>query len=114
MLKKLFGRAHLTAPREGGHEASAEEQLLKILVQDYCHGRHVCLKDMIEMMEREIIYLVLEEAGGNQRTAARMLGVRANTLHYKIRRMGLVPVQKYMMVEDLAGAAEPHNPRGGH
>lgn len=114
MLKKLFGRAGSTAPVEVGHQASAEEQLLKILVREYCHERHVCLKDMVEMMEREIIYLVLEEADGNQRTAARLLGVRPNTLHYKIRRMGLVPVQKYVMVEDLADSGQPHHPRGGH
>ncbi len=114
MMKKLFGRARSTAPDAGTHEASAEEQLLRVLIQDYCHQQHVRLKDMMEMMERQIIYLVLEESGGNQRTAARMLGVKPNTLHYKIHRMGLVPVQKYVMVEDLAGGGEELGPRGGH
>ena len=65
------------------------------------------------MMEREIIYQVLEEAHGNQRKAARLLGVRPNTLHYKIQRMGLVPVHKYMLPEELPEVGRRRTPPTG-
>jgi len=84
--------------------------LLKLYVQEYCLHQHICLKKLILMLEREIIYLVLEEAHGNQRAAAKLLGVRPNTLHYKIQRMGLVPVHKYMMIENIMGSQEMGQP----
>jgi transcriptional regulator with GAF, ATPase, and Fis domain len=126
MFKGLFKKEPATQPAEGGaHYASPEEELLRVVVRDYCLNQHICLKDLIDSMEREIIYLVLEEARGNQRTAARMLGVRPNTLHYKIHRMGLVSIHKYMMLEELPESGQPpgspgrtetvsHNPRAAH
>jgi len=110
MLKGLFRKAPPAPPTEGTHEPTPEEEILKVLVQKYCLNQHICLKKLIAMMEREIIYLVLEEARGNQRAAARILGVKPNTLHYKIHRMGLVPFHKYMMVEDLPDAGGPADP----
>ena len=107
MLKGLFRKALPTPLAEGVHSPSPEEEILRILVQKYCLNQHICLKKLIYMMEREIIYLVLEEAHGNQRAAARILGVKPNTLHYKIHRMGLVPFHKYVMVEDLPNTDSP-------
>ena len=97
MLKGLFGKPTGRTKIEGAGLSLHENELLKYYVREYCLQRHICLKKMIDMMEREIIYLVLEEAHGNQRKAARLLGVKPNTLHYKIQRMGLVPIHKYML-----------------
>jgi len=112
MLKGLFRKVQPTPPAEGVHSSSPEEEILRILVQKYCLNQRICLKKLIDMMEREIIYLVLEEAHGNQRAAARILGVKPNTLHYKIHRMGLVPFHKYMMVEDLPDTSSPTDSPG--
>lgn len=105
-MKALFKRPPAASPAEGAPQALPVEELLKLYVQEYCLHRHVCLKKMIHMLEREIIFLVLEEARGNQHAAAKLLGVRPNTLHYKIQRMGLVPVHKYMMIEDVPRSGE--------
>lgn len=110
MLKGLFKRPPAGAPAEGIPRAPSLEELLKSYVQEYCLHQHICLKKLILMLEREIIYLVLEEAHGNQRAAAKLLGVRPNTLHYKIQRMGLVPVHKYLMIEDVPGSRETGQP----
>lgn len=110
MLKGLFAKKEQAAPAEGIHKASAEERLLRIFIQEYCYHRHICLKDLMQRMEREIIYLVLEDAHGNQHAAAALLGVRPNTLHYKIHRLGLVPVHHYMMAEDVAAPGQPDRP----
>jgi DNA-binding protein Fis len=101
MLKGLFGKPPGRTKFQGAGLRLHEDEVLKFYVWEYCLQRHICLKKLIDMMEREIIYLVLEEAHGNQRKAARLLGVKPNTLHYKIQRMGLVPVHKYMLPEDV-------------
>lgn len=80
---------------------STEERLLRVFLREYCLQRHVSLKDMMKRFEREIICMALAQSYGSQRAAARMLGVRPSTLNYKIQTMGLVPVRKYLMIEDL-------------
>jgi DNA-binding NtrC family response regulator len=110
MLSRLFKRPPAGLPADGSPQTPPAEELIKLYVQEYCLHRRICLKKLIHMLEREIIYLVLEEAHGNQRTAAKLLGLRPNTLHYKIQRMGLVPVHKYMMIEDVPGSREIGQP----
>jgi len=110
MLKGLFGKPPGRTKFEGAGLGLHEDDLLKYYIREYCFQRHICLKKMIDMMEREIIYLVLEEAHGNQRKAARLLGVRPNTLHYKIQRMGLVPVHKYMLPEEVPESGPANTP----
>lgn len=109
-MKGLFGKPPGRTKTVGAGLGLHEDDLLKYYIREYCFERHVCLKKMIDMMEREIIYLVLEEAHGNQRKAARLLGVRPNTLHYKIQRMGLVPVHKYMLPEELPETGAANTP----
>jgi DNA-binding NtrC family response regulator len=47
------------------------------------------LDDYVEEFEARIIEQVLKRCDGNKAKAARLLGLRANTLHYKIERYGL-------------------------
>jgi DNA-binding NtrC family response regulator len=79
------------------------EELLDFYVHQYCLNHHVCLKKILERIEREIIFHILEETNGNQRDAAQLLGVKPNTLHYKIHKMGIVPIHRYLS----NGASEP-------
>ncbi len=44
---------------------------------------------LTEKLERPLIVKVLERAGGNQLRAAEMLGINRNTLHKKMKRLGL-------------------------
>jgi DNA-binding protein Fis len=81
--------------------ALTEERLLRVFLRKYCLQRHVSLKDLMKRFEREIICMALTQSYGSQRAAARMLGIRPSTLNYKIQTMGLVPVRKYLMIEDL-------------
>jgi DNA-binding NtrC family response regulator len=64
------------------------------------------LKALVEEYEREIIVQALRSAGGNQRRAARALGVLPTTLHEKMKRMGLLqraePATRYESIA-LAG-----------
>jgi DNA-binding NtrC family response regulator len=53
-------------------------------------GSRATLKSMLESYERELIEGALEAASGNQRRAARALGVLPTTLHEKMKRLGLL------------------------
>ena len=53
-------------------------------------GSSATLKSMLESYERELIEGALEAASGNQRRAARALGVLPTTLHEKMKRLGLL------------------------
>ena len=53
-------------------------------------GSRPSLKTMVEAYERRIIEEALSAAKGNQRRAARVLGVLPTTLHEKMKRLGLL------------------------
>jgi DNA-binding NtrC family response regulator len=52
-------------------------------------GPRPSLKSLLEAYERELIQEALRSNGGNQRRAARALGVLPTTLHEKMKRLGL-------------------------
>ncbi len=58
--------------------------------QVFSSGSRTTLKTMLESYEREIIEGALEAAIGNQRRAARALGVLPTTLHEKMKRLGIL------------------------
>ena len=47
------------------------------------------LKDEVDRFEAAMIQAALLQTRGNQARAARLLGTNANTLNFKIRRLGL-------------------------
>jgi DNA-binding NtrC family response regulator len=58
--------------------------------QAYVSGSRPTLKVMLEAYERRLIEEALGRTGGNQRRAARALGVLPTTLHEKMKRLGLL------------------------
>ena len=53
-------------------------------------GSRQSLKDLVEAFERNVIEDALRATQGNQRRAARALGVLPTTLHEKMKRLGLL------------------------
>jgi DNA-binding NtrC family response regulator len=53
-------------------------------------GLRPTLKDLVEAYERHVIEDALRSSHGNQRRAARALGVLPTTLHEKMKRLGLL------------------------
>jgi len=56
------------------------------LEKGYNGGLHQCVMDLVE---RPLIRLVLEQTQGNQCRAAEVLGINRNTLRKKILQLGL-------------------------
>ena len=44
---------------------------------------------MVKAIERPLVGKVLDKTGGNQVQAAKILGINRNTLHSKIKRLGI-------------------------
>ena len=61
------------------------------------------MKDLVEAYERHVIGEALRATQGNQRRAARALGVLPTTLHEKMKRLGLL----HRAESPLSEGAEP-------
>ena len=68
----------------------------------------VDLKSRLLAYERDLISAALTETGGNQRRAARQLGILPTTLHEKMKRLGLrADVFMPSVDEQQASASDP-------
>lgn len=62
------------------------DELLQIIVELICQERVLQLKALIENLEKCIILTTLVRVNGNQREAAKVLGVKYTTLNEKMKR----------------------------
>jgi transcriptional regulator with GAF, ATPase, and Fis domain len=90
-------------PADSPYGTMAQE-LIEVYVRQICLTDHICLKKALLRLERDIILHVLARTNGNQHEAAELLGLKANTLNYKMQRLGISPVHRYV-AEDLP---KPH------
>jgi len=65
---------------------------------DVTRPRGADLKSLLRSYERQIIVAALRASDGNQRRAARALGLLPTTLHEKMKRLG-VRVQRSSEIE---------------
>jgi two-component system response regulator HydG len=65
-------------------------------------GTGPTLKTLVDAYERRIIEEALRITGGNQRRAARSLGVLPTTLHEKMKRLGLIRRSEILGEEPIA------------
>jgi two-component system response regulator HydG len=63
------------------------------------------LKGLVEAYERRVIEDALRAVGGNQRQAAKSLGVLPTTLHEKMKRMGLLRREADVEVDEPVALA---------
>lgn len=57
--------------------------------QEPQNGHHLGLQEEVQRYESELIRHALLRTGGNQRRAAKLLGVKVTTLNCKIKRLGI-------------------------
>jgi transcriptional regulator with GAF, ATPase, and Fis domain len=90
-------------PVESPYSTMARE-LIEVYIRQVCLADHVCLKKALVRLERDIILHVLARTNGNQHEAAEILGLKPNTLHYKMQRMGIAPIHRF----DAEDLQKPH------
>ena len=57
--------------------------------QEPQNGQPLGLQEEVQRYESELIRHALQRTGGNQRRAAKLLGVKVTTLNCKIKRLGI-------------------------
>ncbi|HLK11139.1 MAG TPA: sigma-54 dependent transcriptional regulator [Candidatus Binatia bacterium] len=85
----LTGPARSGATEERPLEDAVRERLAQLLADDHERPAGDLYTQLISAVERPLLELVLERAGGNQVKAAQMLGINRNTLRKKITDLGI-------------------------
>ena len=73
--------------------ASEVETLKSELATDKSHNNPINFYDEVERYEIELIKLALNQCGGNQSKAAKLLHLKSTTLNAKLKHYGLNPVR---------------------
>lgn len=71
-----------------GLEDKLKKDFFGLFIELFCQ-QPLCLKEFIEDLEKGIILNTLSKVGGNQKKAARALGIKYTTLNEKIRRFNI-------------------------
>jgi DNA-binding protein Fis len=75
-------------------QESLQEQFQRLFLQEPAGFSKRPLEEYVSEFEAAIIKRALDYCEGNRSRAARLLGLRANTLHYKIERHGIGTAKK--------------------
>lgn len=74
------------------HEIESLQRMVPSAIQHDGMSDEFSLSDEIKHIETEFIKHALVRAKGRQNIAAKMLGIKKTTLHEKIRRYGIIPI----------------------
>lgn len=74
--------------REKDYPENIYLELICIYLEYYLTKR-ISLKELLNRVERRLLLRVLEGCGGNQRAAAKILGLNYTTLNEKVKRYGI-------------------------
>lgn len=77
------------APAPVPDRGGPSEEIFDLFVEFFSKKRPLSLKVLIDELEKRLILTVLLRARGNQKEAARALGLKYTTLNEKVKRYGL-------------------------
>lgn len=72
----------------------SEFMIICRLSEYLCRKQRYSLKNLLRLVEKNIIMDVLHRANGNQRDAGRILGLKSTTLSAKMKRYGIRVVRR--------------------
>ena len=90
-------------PAIGAEEQGSFEDVVRRRLQPFvesmaasigAHGEGDLHQTVLAMVEKPLIELALEQTGGNQVRAAKLLGLNRNTLHARLKALGLLKAEK--------------------
>jgi len=70
-------------------EKRFRSNLFRLFVEYFCMSRTLPLKELIGTLERSIIIRTLSKFNGNQKDAAKYLGVKYTTLNEKVKKYNI-------------------------
>lgn len=99
LIDPLFGKSDFNFGGEWKRRKKEEKsfyarskfrmELFELFVEFFCQDGPILLKSMMEDIEKSIIVRVLSKAQGNQRKAAKVLGIKYTTLNEKVKRYNI-------------------------
>jgi len=95
----------------GMEMAHSKEALIRSFILNNCLKKSVPLKSFICEIEKEMIIKALKVAGGNQRVASFILGIKPTTLNEKIKKFSIRTHKKIRGKGDLKYLVEDINPQ---
>lgn len=91
-----FGLPHVPLPAKIGIEperlaprGDVRDELVSLFIEYLGRENPASLKDLMETIEKGIILRALGKSGGNQKEAARALGLKYTTLNQKVKKFGI-------------------------
>jgi len=81
----LIDRDRDSSLREQEFRAEAVDRL----VEFFCREKPICLKSLIETLEMSLLLKIRHQVHGNQKRAAKLLGIKYTTLNEKVKRYGI-------------------------
>ena len=64
-------------------------EAVDLLVEFFCRKQPISLKSLIETIEVSLLLKILHQVHGNQKKAAKLLGIKYTTLNEKVKRYGI-------------------------
>ena len=89
--------------------SDSRENLIRSYILNNCTSNNVPLKNFIDGIEKEMIVKALKVAGGNQRVASFILGIKPTTLNEKIKKFNIRAGKKIRGKHDLKYLVEDIN-----
>jgi DNA-binding protein Fis len=62
------------------------DEVIQLFAEFFCHREPLLLKALIDEIEKCVIVRVLSQVNGNQKEAAKILGIKYTTLNEKVKR----------------------------
>ena len=89
ILNSTDWEAFSESPRLNAQKKKFRADMLWLFVDFFCQERTLDLSALIEELEMGIIMRTLSKVNGDQRQAAKALGLKCRTLNSKLKRHGI-------------------------
>ena len=70
-------------------ERTFRKEVFELFIEYFCVRQRVPLKDLICSVEKSLILRALSQCNGNQKSAAKFLGMKYTTLNEKLKRYNI-------------------------
>jgi len=70
-------------------ERARSWEVLDVFIEQFCMKERIPLSELINILEKTILIRVLSSFNGNQKDAAKFLGIKYTTLHEKVKKYNI-------------------------
>jgi len=75
---------------EGRKEETLKREVLTLFIEYFCIKQRVPLKEFMKHLEKNILMRALSRFNGNQKEAAKFLGVKHTTINQKVKKYNII------------------------